>query len=221
MVRADRAEGEAVNGRLARWSPLSGIAFVILFIAAGVLLDGQPDPSASDATITAYYREDGNQLKLEIAFFLATLAGAFFLWFAGTLTARLRALATESRWLAYIPLVSGAAFAALNVSAAAVYQFVADAKDDNPKTFEVDPDTARLLTNGAYSLSPEAAFPLVAPLVVTASVLFGRSNLTGRWFSRAGYVVALGCLLGFLGVTAGLFLVWVVIASIYLVRRAM
>ena len=209
-----------MNGSLARWSPLSGIAFVTLFVAAGVIFDDEPDPSASDAAITAYYREDGNQLKLEIAFFLATLAGAFFIWFAGTLTARLRALATDSRWLADIPLVSGTAFAVLNVSSAALYQFIADAKDDNPESFEIDADTARLLTNGAYSLSPEAAFPLVAPLVVAASVLFRRNNLTGRWFSRAGYVVAVGCLLGFLGVTAGLFLVWVVIVSIYLLRRA-
>ena len=208
-----------MTGSLARWSPLSGLAFVVLFVGAAVIFGGEPDPSASDATIVAYCRDDGNQLRLESAFLLATFAGAFFLWFTGVLTARLRAAAREQGWLAHIPVVSAAAFVAVNVSSAALYQFVADAADDNPQQFEIDADTARLLTNGAYSLSPEAAFPLVAPLVLAASVLFGRSGVTGRWFSRSGYLVALGCLVGFLGVTTVLFLAWVGIVSVVLLRR--
>ena len=193
---------------------------MVLFVVAAVIFDGEPDPSASDATIASYYRDDGNQLRLESAFLLATFAGAFFLWFTGVLTARLRVVATDNSWLSHIPVVSAAAFVALNVSSAALYQFVADAADDNPQQFGIDADTARLLTNGAYSLSPEAAFPLAAPLVLAASILFGRSGLsTGRWLSRSGYLVAFGCLLGFLGVTTVLFLVWVAVVSVVLLRR--
>jgi hypothetical protein len=209
-----------VENKLARWSPLSGIAFVVLYVTAGVLFDDEPGPGASDHAILAYYRDDGNQLKLEVAFLLATFAGVFFIWFAGTLSARLRAAEAEGGWLSRIPLISGAAFAVLTVSAAALYQFVADAVDDNPDRFEVDPDTARLLTNGAYTLSPEAAFPLAAPLVLAASLVFLRTRLTPRWFGRAGFVVALGCLLGFLGATSGLFLLWVVVVAVLLMRSA-
>ena len=185
-----------------------------------MFFDDQPGPGASDGAILAYYGDDGNQLKLELAFLLATFAGAFFIWFASTLSARLRAAESEDGWLSRIPLISGAAFVALTVSAAAVNQFVADAMDDNPDQFEVDPDTARLLTNGAYSLSPEAAFPLAAPLVLAASLVFLRTRLTPRWFGWAGFVVALGCLLGFLGVTTGVFLLWVVVVAVLLMRYA-
>jgi hypothetical protein len=101
-----------------------------------------------------------------------------------------------------------------------VYQFVSDAIDDNPDRFKVDPDTARLFTNAAYSLSPEAAFPLAAPLVVAASVVFLRTRLTPRWFGQAGFVVAAGCLLGFLGATTGLFLLWVTVVAVLLTRYA-
>jgi len=160
-----------LESRLARWSPLSGIAFVVLFVIAGVFFDAAPDPGASDGAILTYYSDDGNQLKLEVAFLLATFAGVFFIWFAATLSARLHAADAERGWLSRIPLISGAGFVALNVTSAAVYQFVSDAIDDNPDRFKVDPDTARLFNNAAYSLSPEAAFPLAAPLVVAASLV--------------------------------------------------
>jgi len=67
------------------------------------------------------------------------------------------------------------------VVAAAVYQFVADALDDNPDQFVADPNLARLLTNGAYSLNPEGAVPLVAPLVLAASLVFLGGRLLPRW----------------------------------------
>ena len=208
-----------LEGRLVRWSPLSGVIFAVLFVLAAVLFDDEPGPEASDSTILAYYADDGNQLKLEAAFLLATIAGVFFIWFAGTLSERLRASQSESGWLGRIVLVSGGAFAAVMVVASAVYQFVSDALDDNPDRFQVDPQIARLLTNGAYSLNPEGALPLVAPLVLAASLGFLSGRLLPRWIGWAGFVVALGCLIGFLGVTTGLFLLWVIVVAIYLTKR--
>jgi hypothetical protein len=169
---------------------------IVLYVIAGVLFRRRAGPGVSDGAILA------------------------FIWFAATLSARLRAAEAEGGWLSRIPLISGAGFVVLAVSAAAVNQFVADAIDDNPGQFEVDPDTARLLTNGAYTLSPEAAFLLAAPLVLAASLVFLRTRLTPRWFAWAGFIVALGCLLGFLGVTTGLFLLWVVVVAVLLMRYA-
>ena len=118
-----------MDTRLARWSPLSGIVFVVLFVVAGVLFDGNPDPGATDASIVAYYGDDGNQLKLELAFLLATIAGVFFVWFAGTLAGRMRAAEGEPGWLSQVASISAGAFVAVMVVASAVYQFVADAVD--------------------------------------------------------------------------------------------
>jgi hypothetical protein len=212
-------EPKTTSRQLDRWSPLTGIGFAVLFVVSAVLFDGQPSPGASDAEIRGYYADDGNQLRLESAFFIATISGVLFMCFAAVLSSRMRAAEGPREWLSLIPLVSGGAFVALHVAAAAVNQFVADAADDNPDQFEIDTDTARVLTNGAYSLSPEAALPLVAPLVAATSVVFLRTLLLPRWLGWAGVVVAFGCLLGFLGVTTGLFLVWVGVVAALLVMR--
>jgi hypothetical protein len=40
-----------LEGRLARWSPMSGVVFVVLFVIAAVLFDDEPTPDASDSAI--------------------------------------------------------------------------------------------------------------------------------------------------------------------------
>jgi hypothetical protein len=207
------------DGRLRRWSPLSGVVFAVLYFVSAILFDGQPGPEASDSTILEYYSDDGNQFKLEAAFLIATIAGVFFIWFTGTLASRLRAAEGETGWLSRMAVVSGGAFVALFDAAAAVKQFAADAADDNPDVFELDPNLARLLTNGAYSLDPEASLPLVAPLVLAASIAAFRRHVLPRWLGWAGLVVTLGCLLGLLGATIMLLLAWVVVVAVCLARR--
>ena len=60
--------GSTIEGRLARWSPLSGIVFVVLSVVAGVIFMDAPAPGASDDTILSYYADSGNQRKFAIAF---------------------------------------------------------------------------------------------------------------------------------------------------------
>ena len=115
-----------------------------------------------------------------------------------------------------IPPISAAAFIALLLASSATYQFVSDAADDNPDQFTIDPDLARLLNNAANSLNPEAAIPMLAPLVLATSLVALRTRVFPRWLGWAGFVVAFGCLCGFL---AGLFALWVVVVSVYLARR--
>jgi hypothetical protein len=47
---------------------------VALYVASAVIFDNEPGPGASDTTILAYYTDDGNQLKLELAFLFASIA---------------------------------------------------------------------------------------------------------------------------------------------------
>lgn len=50
-----------MESRVARWSPLSGIAFVVLDVIAGVFFDDAPDSGASVGAILAYYSNDGTE----------------------------------------------------------------------------------------------------------------------------------------------------------------
>jgi hypothetical protein len=86
-------------------------------------------------------------------------------------------------------------------------------------TFRIDPDTVRLLTDASYTLVFETALPLAAPLVLCASLAFLRTNAIPHWLGWAGVVVTATCLVGFLGVPMGLFLLWTTLVAVYLTRR--
>jgi hypothetical protein len=207
------------EGRLERWSPLAGIIFVALFLVGSILMDTSPDPGAPDATITDFYEDDGNQLVLECASLVLVAAGVFFVWFLADLAGRVRASTGGSDLLSKVVVISGAVFTALVLAGFMLLVFVGDAADDNPDVFAVDAGTARLLLNGAYTISYETALPLVAPLVFAVSIAALRGFLP-RWFGWAGMVVAIGCLLGFLGLPFGLFLLWILVAAVLLLRQS-
>ena len=207
------------QGQLARWSPISGIVFVVLYVIAGVIFMDAPAPSATDDEIFSYYADSGNQRSFAIAFLLTTIAAPIFLWFLGSLAGRLRQAEGEPGWLPRIALVSGGAFAAVAFVGAALPQFVPDAVENDPDQFTLDPDVARLLTNAAYTLNPELAVPLSAPLVLAASLIFLRTGLLPRWVGWAGVGVTLVSFVGFL-VGPTFLLLWILVVAVYLPRRA-
>ena len=206
------------QGQLARWSPISGIVFVVLYVIAGVIYMDAPAPGATDDAILSYYADSGNQRRFAIAFLLTTVAAPFFLWFLGSLAARLRHAEGEPGWLSRIALVSGAAFVAVALVGTALPQFVPDAVENDPDQFSLDPDVARLLTNAAYTLNPELAVPLSAPLVLAASLVCLRTGLLPRWVGWVGVGVTLVSFVGFL-VGPTFLLAWILLVSVYLLRR--
>lgn len=207
-----------MEGRLARWSPLTGIAFAVLFVVGSAVYDQAPSIGESDEEIVAYYASSDNQLTLQIAFLVLTLAAVLFVWYVGVLSARLRVAEGEPGWLSRIVLVSGAAFVTVMILGFLIGGMVADIGDDT-SAFVVDPNTTRLLTDASYTFTFETALPLAAPMVLAASIVFLRTALLPRWLGWAGIAVALSCLVGFLGVPMGLFLLWIVVVAVYLVRR--
>jgi hypothetical protein len=206
------------EGRIARWSPVSGIAFVALAVATGVVLMDVPAPSASDDEILRYYADSGKQTKLAIAFVLTTVAAPLFVWFVGTLAARIRQAEGEPGWLSRIAVASGSAFVTVAFVGTALAQFVPDAVNNDPDRFTLDPDVARLLTNAAYTLNPELAVPLSAPLVLATSLVALRTGLLPRWLGSAGVFVAFVSFAGFLVGPTFLFL-WILVVSTLLLRR--
>ncbi len=177
------------EGRLARWSPVSGIVFVAFFIVGSVIFDEIPSLDASDSQILAYYGDGGKQVRVEIAYFLLTLGGVLFLWFAGALAARLREAEGAPGWLSRTALVSGGAYTVLILIGFALGEMALDIGNDS-SVFQLDPDTVRLLNDASYTLVFETALPVAAPLVLAATVVFLRTALLPRgwagpaWSSR-------------------------------------
>ena len=69
--------------RWQRWSPLAGVAFTLLFLAAlGVSGGG---PGDTPAKLTNWYADEGNRGAAFLVFFLLATAALAFLWFLGAL----------------------------------------------------------------------------------------------------------------------------------------
>jgi hypothetical protein len=205
------------EGRLARWSPISAIVFVVLF-AVGIALDGDiPGAGSSDAKILAYYGDGGKQVKLQIAYYLVTLAAVFLVWFVGTLAARIRRLGDWATRPAYIVIGSGTAASLLFLAGFAANSLVASTANHTSR-FHIDPDTARVISDFSYPLTFETALPFAAPFVIAATVALRRAGKLPRWFGRAGVAVGLLCLAGFLAIPMGLFLLWLVAVAVVLLR---
>ena len=206
------------EGRLARWSPLSGVVFAVLFVVSTAMYDRIPGLSDSDESIVEYYEDSGNQLRLQVAYLVLTLAAVFFVWYVGTLSAGVRRVEGASSALSRIVLVSGAAYVTLTLVGVVAVEMIADVGDDT-NAFHVDPNTTRLFTDAYYTYVFETALPLVAPLVFATSLAFLRARSGPRWLAWAGFVVAAACLVGFLGAPLGLFLLWIAATSISMLRR--
>jgi hypothetical protein len=73
----------------ARWSPVTGILFVALWLVAFAVTDGSPDSGDSDAKIVAYYADSGHRARDIVGLFLILAASLLFLWFLASLRSRL------------------------------------------------------------------------------------------------------------------------------------
>lgn len=206
------------DGRLARWSPASAFFFVALFVAGLLLVSDLPGADSSDAKIRSYYADNGNQVKLQVAYYVATLGIAFFLWFVGLLAARVRQAEGQPAWLSRIVLASGTASGLLMLAGLAASSMVASTADHTSR-FHVDPDTARLIADFAYPLTFETGLPLAAPLVLATTLAFRRAGTIGRPLAWTGIVVTAACIAGFLGVPMALFLGWLLAVAIVLLRQ--
>jgi hypothetical protein len=205
------------HDRLARWSPLAGPLFVVFFLVGVLLPGGIPGNGEPDSEIVAFYADGGNQLRLELGYLASTLAAVFFVWFVGVLFERVRKAEAGRRVLSGIVLVSGGAFTVFMLLGFAVGAMVAVAANGTT-SFRIDPNTARILNDAAYSLTFETALPLVAPLVLAVSLIALRTETWPRWLGWAGVVVAFACIAGLLGVPVALFLAWVAVVAYYLLR---
>jgi hypothetical protein len=72
-----------------RWTPLSGIVFVIGFLVASGLFGS--GAGSRPAEITAYYSSHGDRIRQIAGFYVLGVSVLFLFWFAGVLCRRLEA----------------------------------------------------------------------------------------------------------------------------------
>jgi hypothetical protein len=206
-----------------RWetlAPLTGIAAVLLFIAAFVVHDvigDTPDGNAPAIDFTRYYQEeDGTIWGASI---LISLAIVFFFWFIGSLRAALHAAEGGVGRLAATAHAGGIATAVL--VAASIGTQVSAALLVGERDAPIAPSTAVaywFMGDGLFL----AAFYSTAVLFAATGIVALRSGVLPRWFAWATLAVALVLVVPLVGWAAFIFAVpiWIIATSYLLWQQA-
>jgi hypothetical protein len=208
-----------------RWGFAAGVAFVVLTVAS-FIVGGEP-PKVSDpaADVVSYYDSERGQVLVSTFLFAAALG--FWLWFGGTVANILRTRG-EGRVAATI-IGAVSAFVSLQLVAASINGIVA-----HSVARAGEDGVVGALFDVTWGLDVVAAIPS-AVFFLAASLGLKRTSMIPEWLSWAGIGVAALFILratnwaqeGFwspngeyLFILIPLALLWILVASIVLVRSA-
>ena len=198
--------------RWQRWSPASGILFVVLFLVASAVVGTTGD---TPEEVRDYYA--ANEGSAVSGFFLLVASSLALLWFVATVRSRMARVEAEPRSVTALGYGAGVAASALIVAGSAVFVAPVDLARDGGR---LDPGAADALDSAAFLLV--AAGVMVASLFVLATSLVAlRTRALPRWLAFVGLVVAPITFFAPLFFPVLLFLAWVaVLSGVLLVRPA-
>lgn len=204
--------------QVARWAPLGGIIFVVLMFVGTFFVADVPDPDAPQQQLATYLDDGGNHTRNLIGAYIWVLGALAFLWFATQLRSVLRRAEGGTGNLSNLVFGAGVIYSALMMASAVAFAAVAYAVGLRDATVS-DPDLVRVLPQLAWMLLLLGAGFAGLVLVLTASIVSFQTGVLPRWLAWLGIVVAIVLLFDVLYVNIVPFLIWVLAASIVLLRR--
>jgi hypothetical protein len=213
---ATEAEAVIRDSRWERWAPISGIVFVVLFVAGFFVLN-LPDTDDPLPKIKAFYDDGGNRAQMLVAAYLLVLSGVFFYWFLSSLRSRLLAAEGMPGRLTFIASAAGVGFITMLTVGAMCFVFIAgeitfgDVDNISPELMRVLPDLGFpiLLVGGMFS---------AIAMIDASSVLIVRTGVLPKWIGWFGFVAAVGLLFAGFFIPIVLLLLWVLFVSVALFR---
>jgi|SRR5215211_1121602 len=195
---------------LARYAPLTGVAFVLLIVLAVIIGGESPDPDDSRLSVVRFWTDNDTEQIWSSA--IAAWSSVFFVWFAGSLRSVLREREGGSARLSALSF-AGAIIAAGGLLALASLGFAAaDTAGDVPGD----------VTQTLSVLGSEFFFPVAggyALFLLAAGILAVRTAVLPIWLGWSAIVLGILCItpVGFFALLVGL--VWLIVVSILLYRR--
>jgi len=172
-----------------RWWPLTGLAFVGLWIGTLALTGNDVSTGDSDAKILAYYAKSGNRDRHVAAFLMSLAAVLFFIWFLAKLRERLVRSEGGAGTLTALAYGAGIAAAALWAVGDTFFASVSFTRGDTSK-FQLGPNTYRILSDTGYAIWFSGT-TVAALTVVATAVLSLRSGMLPKWIAWLSFPVAL------------------------------
>jgi hypothetical protein len=200
------------TGRWARYAPLSGAAFVVLFIV-GMLVVNNYDYLPPSDEIQAFY-EDG-ATRVAIGGYLAMLSAFFLLWFAGSVRTSLRSREGEPGRLASIAF-GGTVAAAAGTIVTGASLMAGGQRGGADGGIGVDTATALFDLSGAIM---GVGVPIaLAALVGAAAVVSFRHGMFANWLSWASAILAVGLVSPAGYIFIGFAALWILVVGVMLYR---
>lgn len=207
------------TARWGRYAPLSGVAAVVLWAVAILVIEAVGDTPGDDAgadDILAYFESDETSVYVgAFLFFLGSLA---LLWFAGTLRTAVAAVEGGVAHLATIVFGAGVAVALTSMAFPAPQ--VSGAFAANESDAPLTPEAAQALWFAGDGFFVVTEFTAALFLVATAVAALA-TRVLPAWLAWAGVVVAVVLLIPPIGWAALIvgFPLWVLVTSVLLLRR--
>ena len=194
-----------------RAAAIAGIAFSVLLITSLTLLRISVPDNPLDAGTWLSSSSD----KVVLALNLIPFAGIAFLWFIGVIRDRIGEL--EDKFFATVFLGSGLLFLAMMFAAVAVAGGLVIVYGQDPN---------RLTSSGLYTFGRSVSYQIMnvyaikmaGVFMIATSTLAVRTEITPRWMSFTGYVLALTLLLtlGLVDWISLVFPLWVLMISVHI-----
>jgi hypothetical protein len=223
-VTADRASRAPAKRRWTQVGAAGGIAFVVLQLIAQALIQvggSEPAFNAPAGEIVDFFM-NRNMTLTQVGGFFNVLSIFAFLWFLGVLWATLRQHEGESAWLSLVVFASGLAAIAVLLSGGGWELALFRLSEVNR------PEIIQLLFDQG-NMAFASLWVALASMLLAAGIVTLRDGALPRWLGWFGLAVA-GTLLvartvwftasGIKFMPYMLFWIWLVAASVVLVRRA-
>jgi hypothetical protein len=201
-----------------RWAAATGLPLIIGWIVLMVLSGGGPSDTSKDHTILKWYASHSHRVKDIATFFVLAVASIFFVWFIAHLRTLLLRSEGEPGTLTTVATVAGSIFIALFAVAGAAFTATAIVANQAGHKFTLDPNTFRIL-QGIGELTFIGAFFVGSGLPFAVGVLAWRTRFLPRWLAVMSFVGGIGALASFIFFPAFLFLIWVLLLSLYLMMK--
>jgi hypothetical protein len=216
-VTATPAAPATPSRGLERWSALSAVAYVVLFIVGVILVSaGTPDSDAPPAKIRDYYADSGHRDRIGFGWILVVLGVFFFLWFLACLRQVVRRVDGDG-FLTSLVSMGGAVYAGLTLAGISIEMAILTMSDD---TFEhtVYPGLVHAANDVGYVVHAAGGIG-AGTMMIAASLAALRAGAVAAWLGWVGVaagVLALASIVFFPMIAIAL---WLLVAGIGLFLR--
>ena len=199
--------------RTERIAPLSGAAFFVLVVGAGLLVNNYTDLAPGEE-LQAFFTEGATRIR--VAGYLGVLSAVFLIWFAGSVRHSLRPAEGGTGRLSAVAFGGGAIGGGL---VAVAFSILAAEAARSGRYGGIGLDAATL-TYDLYGSVLGVALPLtLAALIGAAAVVAFRTRTWPTWLAWTSAIVAVGSISPVSYIFIGFDVLWILIVSIWLFTK--